>query len=65
VLFFGECFAIILAKPFKIKENNDGKFNQMCCRDFGNILCEKPNVKMDKLHKPGGGGVLEWKVVNG
>jgi hypothetical protein len=57
VLFFGKRFAIISKKSCKIKENDDEKFSTMCCRTFGNVFGKKSNVKMAKLHKPGGGGL--------
>jgi hypothetical protein len=44
---------MISNKNLQNKEYGNGKFNEMCCRFFGNGSCEKPNVKMGKT---GGGG---------
>jgi prepilin-type N-terminal cleavage/methylation domain-containing protein len=34
----------------------------MCCRFFGDIFCEKPNVKMGKAGKRGGGALWSKKI---
>jgi prepilin-type N-terminal cleavage/methylation domain-containing protein/prepilin-type processing-associated H-X9-DG protein len=62
---FRQAFRGQFYKTLENKENENGKFSQMCCQLFGNIFCEKPNVKMDKLRKPGGGGAIwsgKWSI---
>jgi hypothetical protein len=54
---FRQAFRDQFYKTLENKENENGKFNQMRCRLFGNIFCEKPNVKLGKLRKAGGGGL--------
>jgi hypothetical protein len=44
---------MISMKPYKIKESNNEKCNNVFGWDFCRNFCENPNVKMGK---PGGGG---------
>jgi hypothetical protein len=47
----------MISKNLVNKELDNGKFSEMCCRDFCNIFFKNPNVKSGKIHKPGGGGL--------
>jgi hypothetical protein len=61
-----------ISENLQNKEHDDekfiGKFTEMCCRCFRNLLCEKQNVKPGRLGKTGGGGLsgirIEKQTVN-
>jgi hypothetical protein len=49
-------FRNYLDRILENKENNDGKFGQMCCWFLVNFFDEKSNVKMGSTGRWGGGG---------
>jgi hypothetical protein len=65
VLFFGECFTIISAKPYKIGRMMMENLVKCVVGFLAIFFAKSQMLNLVNCAKQGGGGYLEWKIENG
>jgi hypothetical protein len=65
VLFFGECFTIISAKPYKTRRIMMENLVKCVVGILAIFFAKSQMLKWINYVNQGGGGDMEWRVENG